>query len=84
MNTAGSLLLGFVTAAATPDELASVWYTFVAVGFCGSLTTFSSFAYGGTVLLLERRHTALILHIAANVGLSFAAALLGLALASPS
>lgn len=82
VNALGSLLLGLVSGSMPPLG-GGEWHTFIATGFCGSFTTFSTFAYGGTALIVERRFAALTAHIAANVLLSFAAAMLGLALASP-
>jgi len=81
VNVLGSFLLGFLSNTAARAGT-GLWYEMLATGFCGSLTTFSTFAYGGTALLVERRYAALAAHVAVNVVPSYVAALLGLALAS--
>jgi CrcB protein len=45
----------------------------VAIGFCGSLTTMSSFALEASRLLDERAYASAALSILANVGLSIGA-----------
>ena len=64
-NTIGSLVLG-ITLAVEPDEQTE---TIVALGLCGSLTTFSSFARQ-TLLLGPARGAA---YAVATVGLACAA-----------
>ncbi len=77
VNMTGSLLLGFLTGAA----LSSHTTLFLATGFCGALTTYSTFSY--ETLSLVRSGAGL--HAAANaVGSVLAglgAAYVGLALA---
>ena len=77
-NVAGSALLGLVLgAAATPPAVVAL----VGTGFCGTLTTFSTF--GADVLrLLEQRQLARgLAHLAATVVLGVGAAALGYVLA---
>ena len=52
LNVVGSLVLGGVAAAAYAGSAPSWVLTFVGTGFCGALTTFSTFGYE-TVRLLE-------------------------------
>ena len=66
-NLAGSLLLGLVAGAAPAP------YALVGVGFCGALTTFSTFA-------LEAVEGAGWRYVVASTGLCLAAAAVGLAL----
>jgi fluoride exporter len=79
VNVGGSALLGLVlgTAAAPPAVLA-----LVGTGFCGTLTTFSTF--GADVLrMVEQRQLARGLgHVAASVVLGVGAAALGYVLTS--
>ena len=69
VNVSGSLLLGWSSALALDGGLAAL----LAVGFCGSLTTYSSFAVQ-TVALGLRSGTA---YAALTLGLSLAACAVG-------
>jgi CrcB protein len=82
VNVSGSLVLGFVAGLAMYHGLPSTPETVLASGFCGSYTTFSTFAYE-TVRLVEARElpAAARTFAVALVAPSLAAAL-GLALAS--
>ena len=80
VNVAGSLLLGVLTGAAAvlPPELALLLGT----GFCGALTTFSSFSFE-TVRLLERGAVrAASLNVFASLLLGVLAAATGYAAAT--
>ena len=79
VNVVGSALLGLVLgAAATPPSVVAL----VGTGFCGTLTTFSTF--GADVLrMVEQRQLARGLgHVAASVVLGVGAAALGYVLTS--
>ncbi len=55
VNVAGSFLIGWILGQdATRDLSRSFW----AVGFCGALTTFSTFSYQTLMLMLEGRYRA--------------------------
>jgi CrcB protein len=72
VNMAGSFVLGVVVSAA-PDWLA----TLAGTGFCGALTTFSTFGYE-TVRLAEEGETAgAVLNVALSLCAGLAAAALG-------
>ena len=59
INVTGSLVLGFFLVWTTERVLANpLWRLLVAVGFCGSYTTFSSYAYE-TMAYFEQGHWAL-------------------------
>ena len=82
INCAGSLVLGFFLVWTTERVLADPrWRMLIAVGFCGSFTTFSSYAYE-TFAYVEQGHWWLMAgNIAGNNLLCLAAVLAGAALA---
>ena len=82
INCAGSLVLGFFLVWTTERVLADPrWRMLIAVGFCGSFTTFSSYAYE-TFAYVEQGHWWLMVgNIAGNNLLCLAAVLAGAALA---
>jgi CrcB protein len=60
INFTGSLLVGFFLIWTTERVLADPkWRLFVAIGFCGSYTTFSSYAFE-TFALFEQGHWTLV------------------------
>lgn len=82
INVTGSLLLGFFLIWTTERVLADpLWRSLVAVGFCGSYTTFSSYAFE-TMAYFEQGHwTMFAANILANNLLCLAAVLVGAILA---
>ncbi len=66
VNAAGSLLLGVITALTLRDQVPTDVDTIIGVGFCGALTTFSTFAVE-TVRLIEAGE---IEHAVKNVALN--------------
>ncbi|MGH7295146.1 MAG: fluoride efflux transporter CrcB [Polyangiaceae bacterium] len=65
INVTGSFVIGaFLTLAADRIDLDPRWRFFVAIGFCGGYTTFSTFAWE-TAKLLEGRS---LLYAIGNVG----------------
>ena len=78
INVTGSLVLGFFLVWTTERVLADPrWRLLVAVGFCGSYTTFSSYAYE-TMSYFEQGHWSLFAaNILANNVLCLAAILAG-------
>ncbi len=79
INILGSLILGFVMRLTiegvnvTPEARA-----FIAIGFCGGFTTFSTFTYEAIRLLEDGEGSRAALYILASVLLSLGAAFLGL------
>jgi CrcB protein len=79
INILGSLILGFVMRLAvegvnvTPEARA-----FIAVGFCGGFTTFSTFSFEAMRLLEDGEGSRAAVYVMASVLLSLAAAFLGL------
>ena len=77
VNVVGSLVLG-VVAAAGPDWVV----TLAGTGFCGALTTFSTFGYETVRLAEEGETAAAVWNVAGSLVAGFAAAALGWALGS--
>ena len=75
VNLVGSLLLGAVVRAAQDGALPDALATGIGVGFCGALTTYSTFSYD-TLRLIEERAYALA---AASVGLNVVGSVLAAA-----
>jgi fluoride exporter len=73
VNVVGSFILGFFSVAALFFNFDAKFSLLVAVGFCGSFTTMSSFALETTTLLDSNRLSPAVLNIVANVGLSLGA-----------
>ncbi len=73
VNVVGSFILGVFAIISQQWNLDSKYVLFVAVGFCGSLTTMSSFAIQTTNLLDDRQYGLMAINILANVGLSIGA-----------
>ncbi|WP_406530238.1 fluoride efflux transporter FluC [Streptomyces sp. I8-5] len=77
-NAGAALLLGFFSEAVTDGELGPRLQLLLATGFCGALSTWSTFSYELLTLSSARRLTMaagyLGLTVGAGVGLSFAGA----------
>ena len=74
VNVVGSALLGLVLgAAATPPAVVAL----VGTGFCGTLTTFSTFGADVLRMVEQRRLTRGLAHVVATVVLGVGAAALG-------
>ena len=73
VNIVGSFILGAFSVASVALNLDAKYSLLVAVGFCGSFTTMSSFALETSNLLDNSRFGLVALNILANVGLSLGA-----------
>ncbi len=80
VNVVGSFILGFFSVLALALNLDAKYTLLVAVGFCGSFTTMSSFALETSNMLDNNRFSLVALNILANVGLSLGAVIGGRAL----
>ncbi|HYQ56750.1 MAG TPA: fluoride efflux transporter CrcB [Draconibacterium sp.] len=80
-NMAGSFIIGIVFALAQKGNLLSAeWRMFLAVGFCGGFTTFSSFAYNNLTMLKEQAYGQFILNVGGSLCLGLLAVYLGMVL----
>ncbi|MFJ9682675.1 fluoride efflux transporter FluC [Streptomyces sp. NPDC101194] len=77
-NAGAALFLGFISEAVTDGELGPRLQLLLATGFCGALSTWSTFSYELLTLTSARRLGIaggyLLLGVGAGVGLSFAGA----------
>ncbi len=73
VNVLGSFVLGVFSILSVGFNLGPQYTLFVAVGFCGSFTTMSSFALETNNLADASRFSLLALNILTNVGLSLGA-----------
>lgn len=77
VNVAGSLLLGFLTALPADPAVAALLGT----GFCGALTTYSTFSYDTLRLVRAGSRGRALAYVLASVTIGVAAAFAGAALA---
>jgi CrcB protein len=82
VNATGCLIIGLSIGITGRLGLAPEWQTAVATGFAGGLTTFSSWTTATVRLLSESRFGAAALNVGVNLAAGFAAAAIGMALAS--
>ena len=78
VNIIGCFLIGIVYGLAARDQIISPnWRLFLATGFCGGFTTFSSFAFENFELLQTREFFQFGAYIAASLIVGFASAFIG-------
>ncbi|PXA03242.1 fluoride efflux transporter CrcB [Coraliomargarita sinensis] len=84
VNVLGSFLLGVILGAGISMEEGALSFArlhaFLGIGFCGGLTTFSTFSLQNLSLLSKRGKGALAVNILANVALCLLVAAAGYAL----
>jgi len=77
VNVVGSLVLGMLTAAATRGAVSSGLTAAVGTGFCGALTTYSTFGYETLRLTEERAGFEAVANVVASLAAGLGAAALG-------
>src|SRR5690625_5138639 len=75
VNAVGSGVLGGLVAAA--GNLSDPFMALVGAGFCGALTTYSTFAFETLCLLERRQYRGAVAHVLGGAVLAVAAAILG-------
>ena len=82
INIVGSLIVGFFVIWTTERVLLDPrWRLLVVVGFCGSFTTFSSYAFESMAFFEQGQYRLMLLNIFSNNLLCLGGALAGMALA---
>ncbi|MHB9159726.1 MAG: fluoride efflux transporter FluC [Nitrosotalea sp.] len=82
VNIIGSFILGVFAVLSQQWNLDQKYSLLVAIGFCGSFTTMSSFALDTSNLINDRQYSLMAINIITNVGLSLGAIFGGRALTS--
>jgi CrcB protein len=77
VNVAGSLLLGLVVALVPRDDPHHL-RALLAVGFCGGLTTFSTFGYETVSLLQNRAYGVALAYAGGSFLLALIAVMMGM------
>ncbi len=81
VNVAGSFVLGFLATASTRG-LPGAMSTLLGTGFCGALTTYSTFGYETLRLLSGQARFYAVANVAGSIAAGLGAAVCGAALAS--
>lgn len=74
VNIVGCLLLGGLLAAFHKEQLAHHWYILLGIGFCGGLTTFSTFSAELFLLIKNAAYSSAITYLLLSIVLGIIAA----------
>lgn len=77
VNVAGSFVLGLVASLAAHGSVATWVVTLVGTGFCGALTTFSTFSFETVRLVESGRAAAALGNVLVSLGAGLVAVALG-------
>jgi CrcB protein len=80
VNVVGSFILGFVVAVAARHAASETVRLIVGVGFCGGLTTFSTYSYESLDLLRRTKHAHASIYVVVTIAAGLGAAAVGLTL----
>ena len=80
INVLGSFILGIFVVISMNYNLDPKYSIFIAIGFCGSFTTMSSFAFQSVSLIETKDFVLFGLNLIGNVGLSILALVAGRAI----
>jgi fluoride exporter len=80
VNVIGSLVLGFVAGATTADALPKELRYLIGTGFCGALTTYSTFSYETLRLVEQNARFLAAANLAASIVAGLGGAFVGAAL----
>ena len=78
VNVLGCFLIGFILGLAENDLVLPEWRLFLATGFCGGFTTFSTFADENINLYLEKEYFYLLLYATISYVIGIAAVWVGI------
>jgi CrcB protein len=81
VNVCGSLVLGFLFGGAQEHAVSAQVTALLGTGFCGALTTYSTFGYETVRFTRERSHGYALANVAANLLFGCAAAFAGAGIA---
>lgn len=81
LNVAGSLVLGVALAQSRRTGAITWWRDAVGIGFCGGLTTFSTFAVEAAELVRDDRSALAATYVLASVAAALVAVWAGVAVA---
>jgi CrcB protein len=81
VNVVGSFILGLVVAGAAAHGVSAHALALVGTGFCGALTTYSTFSYETVRLAQERARFYAVANVGASVVAGLGAAFVGAAVA---